>query len=129
MGRRYIDWRKGWDELGFHDQAAIIRRLPQSQRDLPDANEIARAAWEAHRYEKLLFKEVYAEYLKSSEWKAKRDAVLRRDDHRCRFCGASATEVHHLTYDRKYNEPLYDLVSICSECHKAVHVLKWCNDD
>jgi hypothetical protein len=35
------------------------------------------------------------EYLKSDAWKRKRYVVLRRDNWRCVYCGARATQVHH----------------------------------
>ncbi len=63
----------------------------------------------------------YGLYLKSAEWKKKRDAVVKRDKGECVFCGDTAQHVHHLTYERVYNESLYDLVAVCNECHKAVH--------
>ena len=63
----------------------------------------------------------YGLYLKSAAWKKKRDAVVKRDGGECVFCGDVAQHVHHLTYDRIYNESLYDLVAVCNECHKAVH--------
>lgn len=72
-----------------------------------------------------LGKEQYREYLKSPEWEEKRDAVLFRDEYKCRACGAASPEVrlhvHHLTYDRKFNESLYDLVTLCETCHKLAH--------
>lgn len=34
-------------------------------------------------------------YLKSDEWQRKRYVVFRRDNWRCVYCGAPATEVHH----------------------------------
>ena len=40
---------------------------------------------------------------------------------RCRRCGAPATEVHHETYKRIYNERLSDLTALCSKCHEAAH--------
>jgi len=37
-------------------------------------------------------------YLKSDEWKRKRYVVFRRDNWRCVYCGARATQVHHKKY-------------------------------
>ena len=54
-----------------------------------------------------LRKENYHRYLRSEEWKRKREYVLRLDDFKCRLCGAMAEHVHHLTYERVYNEPYY----------------------
>lgn len=70
-----------------------------------------------------LHKELYHDYLQSPEWKAKRNAVLERDKHKCRICDGKADRVHHMTYDRKFNEPLYDLISVCKECHTMIHLL------
>lgn len=63
----------------------------------------------------------YKLYLKSPEWKSKRKSVLSRDGYTCQAClEAPATEVHHLTYDHIFNEPLFDLVSVCGPCHQAI---------
>lgn len=62
-------------------------------------------------------------YLKSDEWRRKRYVVLKRDNWICSYCGAQATQVHHLRY-AKYNigrEPIDWLVSICEDCHEKQH--------
>jgi len=67
-------------------------------------------------------KEKYYEYLESPEWKHKRLKVLNRDRHVCQCClEKTATIVHHLTYAHIYNEPLFELVSVCAECHEKIH--------
>lgn len=38
------------------------------------------------------------DYLKSDAWQRKRYLVLKRDNWRCVYCGARATQVHHLKY-------------------------------
>lgn len=64
----------------------------------------------------------YQKYLKSEQWQEKRKAVLQRDNYRCTGCGiVRATEVHHLTYAHKYDEFLFELTSLCSECHRKFH--------
>ena len=63
------------------------------------------------------------DYLKSDAWQRKRYLVLKRDNW-CRvYCGAKATQVHHIRY-AKYNigrEPIKWLVSICNSCHEKQH--------
>ena len=63
------------------------------------------------------------EYLKSDEWKRKRYVVLKRDNWRCVYCGARATQVHHKRYARKNigKEPIEWLVSVCKSCHDSQH--------
>lgn len=62
-------------------------------------------------------------YLKSDAWQRKRYVVMKRDNWRCVYCGARATQVHHKRY-AKYNigkEPIDWLVSVCKPCHEAQH--------
>jgi len=63
------------------------------------------------------------EYLKSDAWKRKRYIVLKRDNWRCVYCGARATQVHHKKYARKNigKEPIKWLVSVCKPCHDSKH--------
>jgi len=66
-------------------------------------------------------------YLQSEEWRKKRYAVLKRDNWRCVYCGAPATQVHHTRYARKNigNEPIKWLVSVCKSCHDSKHQHRW----
>lgn len=62
-------------------------------------------------------------YLNSDDWKRKRYVVLKRDNWRCVYCGARATQVHHKRY-AKYKigkEPIEWLVSVCNDCHNSQH--------
>jgi hypothetical protein len=44
--------------------------------------------------------EFYQKYLESPEWKQKRETVIKRAAFICEGCGkATATDVHHLSYD------------------------------
>lgn len=62
-------------------------------------------------------------YLKSNAWKRKRYVVMRRDNWRCVYCGAPATQVHHKHYAKKNigKEPIDWLVSVCKPCHDSLH--------
>lgn len=64
----------------------------------------------------------YADYLDSSEWRARRRLVLERCDGICEGCRtAQADEVHHLTYQHVGREFLFELVGLCSDCHSRWH--------
>ena len=65
----------------------------------------------------------YHEYLQSKEWKAKRSKILRMANYKCRKCGERATQVHHETYERIYNEKDTDLTALCKDCHSKIHDL------
>lgn len=86
-------------------------------------NLVSSAAVETEQYHaaKWLRSRNYNLYLQSYVWQNKRVKVLERDNYACVLCGNAAEHVHHLTYDRIYDEPLYDLVSLCKRCHKAIH--------
>ena len=67
-------------------------------------------------------KEKYQAYLCSREWCARREAVRNRSGGRCERCRVNEmAHVHHLTYARKYEEPLEDLQAICKGCHEFTH--------
>ena len=58
------------------------------------------------------------EYLQTDQWKAIRLKVLKRDNDLCQGClEAPATEVHHLTYAHWKNELMFELLSVCYDCH------------
>lgn len=64
----------------------------------------------------------YSDYLKSSKWRKKRLEVLDRDEHKCRMCpNNSLLQIHHITYDRIFNEDLKDLITLCKKCHDDIH--------
>lgn len=69
-------------------------------------------------------RERYQQYLCSPEWNGLRNAVLDRSCGKCEKCGRQASQVHHLTYIRKYREHLSDLQALCEQCHEAIHKAK-----
>lgn len=67
------------------------------------------------------FLKEHSEYLLTSQWKEKRLLVLNRDNYICQSCLIKkATEVHHKSYKYWKNEPLFDLISVCNECHNDI---------
>jgi len=64
----------------------------------------------------------YEDYLLTDEWRKKRALVLKRDGNVCQGClSAPANEVHHLTYENIFQEFLFELISLCRDCHKMLH--------
>lgn len=64
----------------------------------------------------------YYKYLESNEWKAIRNDRMKMDNYLCQECrNAKADEVHHITYNRIFEEILEDLISVCKPCHKKLH--------
>lgn len=64
----------------------------------------------------------YKEYLCTAEWWARRNRAVERAGGYCENCLSSrATCVHHLTYERVFNELPDDLIALCDSCHEGVH--------
>lgn len=74
-------------------------------------------------------KQEYHEYLRSLEWKDRRDDKLWEAGYRCSMCGADGydvrLEVHHLTYERVGHERSEDLMVLCRACHEKRHSKEW----
>jgi hypothetical protein len=67
-------------------------------------------------------REKYEAYLCSREWALMRRKVLDRSRGICEKCkNAPVEHVHHLTYIRKYQEELNDLMGVCRDCHEDIH--------
>ena len=62
-------------------------------------------------------------YLNSPEWKSIKRQRLAIDRYTCQSCNQSglSLEVHHLHYRTFKSESLSDLVSVCRNCHEAIH--------
>lgn len=70
----------------------------------------------------------YNDYMSSPEWRQKAQQRLQIDQHRCQMCGRGTDEtplsVHHITYQTFRREnPLKDLITLCPQCHEAVHAM------
>lgn len=73
---------------------------------------------------------VYEWYLGSEFWAEKRRCAMERAKYVCQRCHKNkATEVHHVTYLRVFNELASDLLPVCSACHRDIHHLKPANDN
>lgn len=91
--------------------------MPDLDPKLIEPNLIPRSAWGRN-----------LRALGKDTWFTIRDAVLARDQHRCRACGASSKslQVHEQWAYRRYSNPpvlrLVGLVTLCQDCHRCVHV-------
>ena len=72
----------------------------------------------------------YSWYLVSSSWHERREWIFKRAAYICEKCRKRpATEVHHLTYDRIFNEDPADLMALCRQCHAEFHWRQPANDN
>lgn len=61
-------------------------------------------------------------YLKSDEWRRKRNHIISRDSGKCVICDKTNNlNVHHITYNHVYNEPSEHLLTVCRDCHENIH--------
>lgn len=67
-------------------------------------------------------KSLYAAYLQSAAWRAKRALAENQHGIICVECRVAAAEnIHHKTYSRIGDEDVADLVPLCRRCHEAQH--------
>jgi 5-methylcytosine-specific restriction endonuclease McrA len=72
----------------------------------------------------------YEWYRCSPSWHERREWILQRAMGICEICGKRpATEVHHRTYKRIFNEDPTDLVALCRQCHAEIHWRQPANDN
>ena len=63
----------------------------------------------------------YEEYIASSTWAKRAARIHKRDRNQCQTCLSTENlEVHHKTYERLFNEPDGDLITLCVICHEAI---------
>ena len=66
----------------------------------------------------------YNLYIKSEQWKEKREDRKFLDGLKCRFCGSAKNlQVHHITYENVPNEDMDDLITLCKSCHEKLHLV------
>ena len=67
----------------------------------------------------------YKKYLLSDEWKQLRLDLISIRGNKCEKCKkkTNRVQVHHLTYERLFNEQSEDLILLCGTCHQKAHGL------
>src|SRR5690606_38602063 len=99
---------------------ALRERWYQQQRDYWNEQRRERET-ERARQDRAWWRRYHA-HLNSPAWQAIRAKVLARAEGRCEGCGERhAREVHHLTYEHMGHEFLFELVALCSPCHRRLH--------
>lgn len=70
-------------------------------------------------------KKKYYSYLESKEWLAIRVELLYTRGCTCEKCKKDfepqKLQIHHITYDRLFNELPSDLLVVCGKCHMEIH--------
>ena len=82
----------------------------------------AERALEAREQEREDWRKGYDDYLRSPRWKAKAAKIMERAGGTCEGClSREATEVHHRTYEHVFEEFAFELIALCSPCHRRIH--------
>ena len=116
-----------FDKIGGKDK---IKSLPDFDQEFYEHYlEIKRLKYydeqkEKRKQDRLEWLETSKPYYNSEIWKIKREFVLKRDNYLCQACLTNkANQVHHLTYKHFGNEPLFELTSVCKQCHDKITLL------
>lgn len=74
------------------------------------------------RRKKKDFRREYDNYLRTPEWREKREELFLLRGKKCEKCGSTKQiEVHHLHYKNIFNEKMEDLQVLCKPCHIEEH--------
>lgn len=74
------------------------------------------------RMEDAAWHESYREYLRSHEWRRRRELALLAAGFRCEMCGKKGRlQVHHRDYMHVFHESPNDLIVLCGTCHRRHH--------
>lgn len=69
-----------------------------------------------------LFTGTYHAYLRSPQWRFKRNQALKHYGRKCHVCKRRDNlQVHHKTYARLFQEEMKDLLVVCDGCHSNIH--------
>jgi len=110
-----------WWLLNLYWQHTLINHIPSNHTvvDVEDPALPKKAHWKIPNKIKW---QSYDHYLQSDEWKKLKETVLVRDNYKCAICGTSKNlNIHHITYERLYNENSIDLVTLCKYHHSKLH--------
>ena len=104
-----IDRAKAFENIDYEKLSDIYKRYDKKRKQFQKEKS----------FEKFI--EEHNAYLKTADWRKRRELVLKRDNFLCQSClDNKATQVHHKSYRYWKNEPLFELVSVCDECHKII---------
>lgn len=67
-------------------------------------------------------KDEYRAHLRSHEWQGIRETAMESTGGVCAFCGAPATQVHHVRYPKQFaDDSVLNAQPVCDECHRKAH--------
>jgi len=97
---------------------------PCEEKYVEERRAAEQKAWEGDE-SKMSFeakKRKLANYRLSDAWRELAGRVKERDNMACVICAKERMlEVHHLTYTDVGKEPMHHLVTLCHDCHHAIH--------
>jgi len=101
-----------------------IETGPGPKEDSIDWNKVEHEPHTNHYYSKRRkesdFK--YSKYLETAWWIVRKARALKLGLNKCNRCGTThRLRVHHITYERLYNERDMDLQVVCETCHRIIH--------
>jgi len=104
-----------------------IHTAKRRLHDDPDGRDIQE--WEQAIDRHFMVEQDWSWFYKTSEWKRKRIAILKRDDYKCKECSrygkvVEANTIHHIIPLQESPELKLDnrnLISLCEQCHERMH--------
>lgn len=95
---------------------------------LPNSNYCENHQQKKRNEAKKTYKKLKREIYGNKRWRNLREKVMLRDLYTCQICGTKAEKIHHiieLSEDIRKAYDIENLVSLCRDCHFAVHREKY----
>ena len=101
--------KKKQERLKAKEQSQLLQKQKKTEKKLEEKTFLQR-------------KKEYYDYLDSDKWKSIKSRLFILLGKYCERCGSKERiQVHHITYERLFNERFDDLEILCENCHKKEH--------
>lgn len=113
-------------EVSLNAIKSFANRNHINIKDILADMEEKKLEWEIKDYKEIISKnkKLPDDFYQSVAWGKVRKLVLKRNNYKCKHCGALANHVDHISSARIYPElalNLNNLISSCEKCHKERH--------
>jgi 5-methylcytosine-specific restriction endonuclease McrA len=116
LNEEEIKFRKDYYESKYKEK---LKKIKEERK----ANKLTKAQWEERQVKRKA-------YMRTPQWLKLKQDVLDFQNQRCGHCKVivdlSTTDLHHMTYERLFNEEITDMKALCKKCHHNYHQAeKW----
>ena len=108
------------EELTFRRKfyEKVRKEENKKKREEAKANKLTKEQWEERQVKRKA-------YMRTPQWLKLKKDVIDFQNQRCGHCNVlidtNVSDLHHMTYDRLFNERITDMMALCRPCHHRYH--------